>query len=658
MRRVVAVVVPAVAAVAIVAAPAWAHAELRSSNPAANAQVPSAPSTITLSFTEPPDPGLSTVQVLSSSGSNVAVGPVSVSGTTLTVAVTGAMPTGTYTVNWRAVSRTDGHLTAGSFAFGVGQPAAAPRAGSATSTTPFPSALSVVSKWLLYAGLVLLFAGAVVGFGVLRVRALRPAPIAVAAAAAAAGWIGFVASEASPIGVGAATFLRSDAGRPYVWLGAAVTLGVTLGVAYVATSRPPLAWGASAAAAAAMLVRAIGGHADTGPLPALEVAAQFAHLAAVGIWIGGIAWLLLTLSVIAAFDRPDAVKRFSTVAGVALAVVAATGVVRAVDELGGITHVGRLFSTDYGWTLAAKVAVAVLLIAAGAWNRYVNVPRTANGAEGVRSLRWVLGAEAFLAAGILALTGLLTGLPPAVSAAASTPNAPTALVVNASDFATTVRARLRISPGTVGANRFDLRVVDYDSGRPIDARRVTLRFSPMSNAAVAPSTIGLRRVAPGEWAATASAISIDDRWQIVATIQTATGSTEVPMQVSPRVAGGTVTVSSASGQPTLYTTTFADGSSIQAYVDPGMPGPNQLHATAFGADGKELPLRRVSLIAIDPAGSGTVLQPIRFSAGHYAANLRIEPGSWRFEIRALAAGGAALDARFSQQFTQESPSTT
>ena len=73
---------------------------------------------------------------------------------------------GVYTVTFRVVSRTDGHLTAGSIAFGVGQVTGevVPTA-SAPTEDPWPSALSVIGKTLLYVGLILIFGAAVVGMG-------------------------------------------------------------------------------------------------------------------------------------------------------------------------------------------------------------------------------------------------------------------------------------------------------------------------------------------------------------------------------------------------------------------------------------------------------------------------------------------------------------
>ncbi len=641
----------AVAIAVLLAPPAFAHALLERSTPAPNETLETTPASLTLTFTEPPDPALSSVRLLGASGADVGIGPMHVAGRTITVPVTSRLTDGTYTVTWRAVSRTDGHVTAGSFAFGVGR-APSPTAGGAGAGTesPFPSAAAIIAKWLLYAGLSLLVAGAVVPAYILR-SAKTPAWVVVTAATAAAGgWIGLVGAERSTIGVAASVFLSSEAGRPFVWLGVAVAVSAGAAVAWAVTAKPSLLWTVGAAAAAAMLIRAIGGHADAGSLPALQVAAQFIHLLAVGVWIGGIAWLLLLVGGIGGTSRPEAVRRFSTTAGVALGAVVVTGVIRALDEIGGPSRVGRLVSSDYGLTLSLKAGVAAVLIALGAWNRYVNVPRTANGQEGTRSLRRVLVAEAVLAAGVFALTGLLTGLPPA-AAVATAPGSHMhePLVATGSDFATTVRARVEITPGMVGTNRFAVRVVDYDTGERVPARRMSLGFAPLSHADVTPSTLELRRAPDGDWTGRGSQISLDDRYQLLLVVQTASGSTQVRMEISPRVSSGHTSVARAEGQPTVYTTNYPDGTSIQAYLDPGRAGTNQIHATAFDGQGDELPLQSISLIAIPPDGRGEVLQPIRFSPGHYAANIDTIAGTWTFEIRAVAKTGAALDAHFVQR---------
>jgi methionine-rich copper-binding protein CopC len=131
LRAVLLAAVLALAGAGVVASPASAHALLKRSVPAAGASLPRAPHVMLLFFTEAPDPGLSTVSLLDSSGQTVhGVGkPTVVAGNTEELRV--ALPRladGVYTVNWRTVSKVDGHVTGGSFAFGIGvQPSRAPR---------------------------------------------------------------------------------------------------------------------------------------------------------------------------------------------------------------------------------------------------------------------------------------------------------------------------------------------------------------------------------------------------------------------------------------------------------------------------------------------------------------------------------------------------
>ena len=194
-------------------------------------------------------------------------------------------------------------------------------------------------------------------------------------------------------------------------------------------------------AAGAMLARATGGHAGS----TWMVLAQWLHFMGVGAWIGGLAWLFLGLL---RRLEPARVRRFSTVAGVALAVVvvgpapiverARSGVV-APPVPGRLQHDPRL-----------KVAIVIALIGLGAVNRYRNVARY--GSVGSRPMLWTVGGELALAAAVLLATGILTGLPPEPDEEPAGPGA-RPLVVGA-DFATTTKVRLEISPGTVGPNTF------------------------------------------------------------------------------------------------------------------------------------------------------------------------------------------------------------
>jgi copper transport protein len=79
---------------------AGAHASLRSSDPADGAIVDVAPSAVILTFTEPPDPKLTVVHVLDSSGKQVETGSAQqVPGRRFEIReALGALPDGVYTV--------------------------------------------------------------------------------------------------------------------------------------------------------------------------------------------------------------------------------------------------------------------------------------------------------------------------------------------------------------------------------------------------------------------------------------------------------------------------------------------------------------------------------------------------------------------------------
>jgi copper transport protein len=649
VRRALIAVGLAVCGVGAWAAPAAAHAALRSSDPVDGAILRTAPSQVTLTFTEPPDPSLTAVHVLDAFGKRVEAGtPRPVAGGRFSISVPlGSLPKGVYSVTWRTVSETDGHVTAGGFSFGVGVSpiGAAPPPGSRQPATPSPSVLSVVGRWCLYAGLaVLLAAGTTATLAFRGELPHRRATLSIASALTLVAVLALVLAERSIVGVPLGDLLRSGAGRRLEWLVAAAAAAAVLGlIAAYRGGRVPTAL-AAAAAAAAMLARAIGGHASGGSFAGWEVALQWIHLLGVGVWIGGLLWLFLVLGASDVEQRASQVRRFSTIAATGLAAIVVTGVLRALNELGGWDRILHVFGTGYGTTLSIKVAVAVLLIGLGATNRYRNVPRFA--ARGPLALRRTVAGELALAAGIFALTGVLTGLQP--PSGIPSPAGVPPLVATGSDFATTTRARVEITPGTVGPNRFVLRVTDYDTGRPVSADRVSLRFDLPTDPDVG-SSFRLSPASDHTWVGVSTALAIVADWNVTVFVQRSDGSTEVPLRVRPRVPPPTIEVSRQPGQPTLYTITFGTGVEIQSYVDPGKPGPNQLHVTAFDASGKELPLADGKITARGPAGSAA-LELLRFGPGHFAANLEITQGRWAFLIDVTARDGTEVSARFRETF--------
>jgi nitrogen fixation protein FixH len=335
-------------------------------------------------------------------------------------------------------------------------------------------------------------------------------------------------------------------------------------------------------------------------------------------------------------------------AGLALGVVALTGVFRALDEVGWPRDWARLVDTSYGITVLVKVGLFLPLIALAARNRYRNVPAVVR--EGcVTALARTATAELGIAALIFAATGVLSELPPAatVAQAKGTPTTAQHLVLSGHDFATTTRVRLTVSPGTVGPNRFVARVTDFDTGRPVPATSVTLGFSLPSQSNLGQQTLALRR-SGSEWTGQGTTISIFGTWAVEVTVQEATTSTTIPLRLTPNLPTEQIQQTTASGQPTLYTIALSGGDSLQTYIQPGRPGKDTVHFTFFMANGNELPITSATGMAVPPGRAVASLPLIRFDKGHFVANTTLTPGRWRFVIQATPATGAAITAYFDQ----------
>jgi copper transport protein len=723
------------------AGPAGAHALLRESDPAAGASLERAPRRVVLSFTERPEPGLSSIQVLDTGGQAVQQGAaVAVQGEPQQLAVgLGDLPDGTYTVSWRAVSRDDGHLSAGAFAFGVGvaAPASGPQAQAASQgATPSPSPAATAARLALYAGLTLLVGAAVTGL-VVSDRVLppdaRPLLVTAGVLTLAGGTARFLAEQArigapldtflaSTTGQGllrltvgvlftsvATVFLATGTGRPSDQapstppptptpepepaaargpappVGPAAAAGPVAAAGPAAVPEPALAVGGppegersrpasgvpevvhspaagdpavrvetwrlvlvGVAAGITMLLHVLVGHAaGPSPLRTVNLLVQWLHLLAVGTWIGGLVWLLAGLR---GRERPQQVTtvvRFSRLAAPVLGLVAVTGLSRALHLAGGWRG---LTESGYGRLLDLKVLLFLGMVALGALNRYRLVPALAGGVRRLGGLRRNVRGEVALAACILAVTAVLSQLPPGkfvVQQAAAKPAPPASVQVEGSDFATSVRIALTATPGTPGANSFTAKVTDYDSGEDWPATRVALRFTSRGQPDVGTSTLELAKAGDGLWKGQGSQLSIAGSWSVVGLVEGSGSAVTVPMKLDTRTAPQAAKVSEAPGQPTLYTITLAAGGTLQCYIDPGRTGPNTVHFTFFNPSGDEQPADKARARMTGPSGVPEALTLVRLGPGHFAANVDLEPGRVAFAIDATT-GRTQRGGRFEQ----------
>ncbi|MGI3786226.1 MAG: copper resistance CopC family protein [Janthinobacterium lividum] len=123
---------------ALVAAPAYAHDELRSSSPADGATVATPPSQVVLTFEEPPV-SLGAQVVVTGPDGPVSSGAPRLDGDDVIADVQPQTPAGRYTVQWRVTS-DDGHPVSGTFAFTAQAAATGTSPSAPTSSVATPAA--------------------------------------------------------------------------------------------------------------------------------------------------------------------------------------------------------------------------------------------------------------------------------------------------------------------------------------------------------------------------------------------------------------------------------------------------------------------------------------------------------------------------------------
>jgi copper transport protein len=622
------------------------HALLIASTPAAGATLSEPPTEVSLTFGEAPDPKLTTVRVLDASGNDQADGPVvPVAGEPdqLTVRLK-PLPDGVFTVAWRTVSSVDGHVAAGAFAFGVGTPPPTPSGepGQGGTVSSDISISGSVARWLFFMGLIALFGAGFLGF------AIDPHPPRSIIWMAGIGWavstigtLAVIGVQWQEAGVDFGTFFGSSVGTGSMErLGGALLAGILVASLWLGSRPRRWQFGLVAASAAlAMLIDVLNGHAAAGPSWLLQVGVQWVHIVAVGVWIGGLAALLVAVRGLPTHEKAKAVRIFSTWAGVGIAAVAGTGFLRALSE---VRTIGALFGSAFGIVVILKTLGLGFLALLGATNRFINVPAAA---RSLRGLRRIGSVELAVGTGLLAATGLLANLaPPSASGAASESELPPVVAIG-SDFGTSVKVSLLVQPGAAGFNQFTATATDYDSGASLTAASIALRFQLASRSGVGASTLDLPATDSGHFSARGGNLSLDGIWNVTATIDGPDGSVEVPLVVATQVPAQPVDVIVAPGAPTIYTVHLPDHSTVQVYFDPGVAGgSNALHLTFFDPAGNELPVPTATVALAPEGAAGSVVTPRLLEPGHFTAELTVPAGRVGLDLIGQAPGGDPIHA--------------
>jgi copper transport protein len=385
-----------VLAALVAPASASAHARLVRTSPADGAVLARAPQQVLVVFDDTVRVASGNAAVANLSQRSVLAGRAVARGRALVLPLQRRLARGDYTVRWSIVSE-DGHPEQGVLAFAVGRGAPPPHPVLVASA---PLRIrDVALRALYYLGLLTAAGAAVFALRarhVLGARLHRPL----------AGLL-FCALLAAFLGASGLDATASSGTRFALVLEIAlIVAGVGAAAAALAPAYPALLTAAGGCALALLVAPALSGHAlDPDQPRVLAPALDVVHTAAAAVWLGGLIavfWIPARAHADAR-ERRAVLRRFSSAALAAVALLAASGVGRALTELGAV-H--QLWTTSYGRTLLVKTALFLPLLAVGRVNRSL--------LERARPLpARSVAAEILAIAAIVVVVAVLTELRPA-----------------------------------------------------------------------------------------------------------------------------------------------------------------------------------------------------------------------------------------------------
>jgi copper transport protein len=412
-------------------AQAFAHASLEQTTPGFRERLPSSPQKIVLRFDQYVERLPDSVQLYSSTGS-VRVKRVVLEGLSLTAWLP-HLQKGAYTVRWHAMSG-DGHVVSGVFTFGVRARAPAPTEAFGASG---PTTSEHIVRWLYFLALALLVGG--LGFRLLVLRDRMPARAekrfyAVTGIGALAtlnvGIAAFIlrAEDALQLPFGRLLYgdlspiARSRFGTAFI----AMTLGFALASALLflawLTDRTVLLWPAFLIGLAFASGLSLSGHsaADAGSSWKSELA-DWAHLSAACLWIGGLVQLVVVVWPLMPAARRAAFLGFSRLATVCVGVLLLAGIYLSIVRL---PQLNDLWTTSYGRVLLVKIGLVSLALAWGGLHKVVAVPAVARGGDtALPRLRGSLLGESMVGMAVLLAAAVLVDAKPPVRPAPTPPAA-------------------------------------------------------------------------------------------------------------------------------------------------------------------------------------------------------------------------------------------
>lgn len=553
-----------------------AHAQLESTDPASDAALQVAPSSVRLTFSERVQVAVGGIRLFDQDGRRVDVGTARTSGADgdIVEVPTKGLRDGTYVVGWRVVS-ADSHPVHGAFAFHVGPDQAAStstateRALSADGDSAVVVRAHSFVRFLSYVSLLWL-AGAALAASwfwprMLADRWSRRAVIAVGGAALVCTVLAFLLQGVYGAGLPMGSLLHGDVVETTLhsrFGTACIARALALVIGSIALWR---SWGrqrarravAIAAVVAWLAPSSFTGHAAvTAPAP-LSVLVDLVHLLAVAAWIGVLPFVLRRAIVEApapviarrgagdpgrpapinepsgasgeggagerASEAPAdqgadgvlaALRRFSSVATACVIAIVATGALRGWQE---VHSTEGLLHSGYGRLLTVKAVLFLVVVVAG-WRMRTVLRARGTSEASVARHRWLLGVETAVAVVVLAVTSLLVDTAPPTATAAGSP------------FATELQGAgelvdVTVDPARTGPAEVHVYVLSLEGAlRDVPELRMSLTLPSRD---VGPLEVPLQHVAVGHFTANAFRLPFAGRWGLDVTVRTSDIDQEV-----------------------------------------------------------------------------------------------------------------------------------
>ena len=404
-------------------ASAFAHASVRATQPSYRERFEKAPRTVWLRFDQGVKALPNSIVVLSTNGKVVSGVTRTEADPHVIVAPLNALHKGAYTVRWHAIS-SDGHVVSGVWTFGVGVAAPPPTEAYGASG---PTRTEHIVRWAYFLALALLVGG--LGFRLLIVRGPLP-PRAESrfykltglgvVAVLEVGIVAFLLRAEDALQLPFGRFLYGDlspiaGGTRFGTAFIAMTLGFSVAAAllYLAwlLERRAMLWAAFLVSIGFASGLSLSGHsaADVGSSWKSELA-DWVHLSAACLWLGGLLQLAVVIWPLAPELRRQAFLRYARMAPVLIALLVAAGVYLSVLRL---PQLSDLWAASYGRVLLVKLGLVSVALAWGGLHHMVGRPLVERGHPLAGKLsRSLLGEASVGMAVLLAAAVLVDSKPP------------------------------------------------------------------------------------------------------------------------------------------------------------------------------------------------------------------------------------------------------